>query len=75
MKTSNHLETATRDFREKVEDVVDKAKEVCDRLQTQTTAAAKATNKAIHEHPYQTVGIAFGVGLLIGLLITRSRRD
>ena len=31
----------------------------------QTVAAAKATDKAVREHPYQAIGIAFGVGLLI----------
>ena len=36
----------------------------------QIVAAAKATDKAVHEHPYQALGIAFGVGLL-----ARSRKS
>ena len=35
-------------------------------------AAATATDKVIREHPYQSIGVAFGVGLLIGVLVTRK---
>jgi len=33
---------------------------------------AKATDKVIREHPYESIGVAFGVGLLIGVLATRK---
>lgn len=29
---------------------------------------ALTTNRLVHEHPYQTVAIAFGVGVLVGVL-------
>lgn len=64
-----------RELKAKLENVVEKAKELCDRLQNQTAAAAKATDKNIREHPYQAVGIAFGVGILVGVLAMWSRRD
>ena len=32
---------------------------------------AKATDEAIRENPYTSIGIAFGVGLLIGVLARR----
>jgi ElaB/YqjD/DUF883 family membrane-anchored ribosome-binding protein len=35
---------------------------------------AKATDRAIRENPYQSLGIAFAGGLLLGLLI-KGRRD
>jgi ElaB/YqjD/DUF883 family membrane-anchored ribosome-binding protein len=34
-------------------------------------AAAEATDTYVHENPWQAVGIAAGVGLVIGLLIGR----
>jgi ElaB/YqjD/DUF883 family membrane-anchored ribosome-binding protein len=33
--------------------------------------AARATDEAVHEHPYVAIGIAAGVGALIGMLIAR----
>jgi len=64
-----------RELRARLEAGVAKAKAVYQRLQTQTVAAAKATDKAVRDHPYQAVGIAFGVGLLIGVLAARGRGD
>ena len=32
---------------------------------------AKATDRAIREHPYPSIAIAFGVGLLVGFLARR----
>ncbi len=64
-----------RELRAKLEAAIEKAKALCQRLQDKTVAAAKATDTAVREHPYQAIGIAFGVGLLIGVLAARSRRD
>ncbi|MDR2462466.1 MAG: DUF883 family protein [Verrucomicrobiales bacterium] len=33
---------------------------------------AKHTDRVIREHPYESIGVAFGVGLLIGILINRK---
>ena len=74
MNAINRLDTAKREFRQKVENAIETSKEVCERLQKQTAAAAKATDKAIRGHPYQAAGIAFGVGALIAVLAMRSRR-
>ena len=51
---------------------MERAKEACARLEEKAIAGAKATDKAIREHPYQSIGIAFGVGLLVGVLATRK---
>lgn len=31
-------------------------------------AGAKSTDKAVRKHPYETIGIVFGLGVLIGLI-------
>jgi ElaB/YqjD/DUF883 family membrane-anchored ribosome-binding protein len=36
-------------------------------------AGAKAVDGYVHENPWKSVGIAAGVGVLIGLLINRNR--
>lgn len=38
-----------------------------------TKQAAKATDEYVHENPWKAVGIAAGVGLVIGMLISRGR--
>lgn len=37
----------------------------------QTKKAAKATDEYVHENPWKSVGIAAGVGFVLGLLIGR----
>lgn len=32
---------------------------------------AKATDKAIHDHPYVAIGVAAGAGVIIGYLLSR----
>lgn len=38
-----------------------------------TKQAAKATDQYVHENPWKAVGIAAGVGLVVGVLISRGR--
>ena len=38
-----------------------------------TKEAAKVTDEYVHENPWKAVGIAAGVGLIIGMLISRGR--
>lgn len=40
-------------------------------LLAKTKEAAKATDAYVHENPWKAIGIAAGVGLVIGLLIGR----
>ncbi len=65
----------TSELRAILQAAIDKAKAMYERLEEKTVATAKATDRAIHQHPYESMGIAFGVGLLIGVLAARSRRD
>ena len=36
-----------------------------------TRAAAEATDKYVHVHPWTAIGVAAGAGLLLGMLIQR----
>ena len=40
-------------------------------LIARTKAAAKATDEYVHGHPWQAIGVAASVGVVIGLLIGR----
>jgi ElaB/YqjD/DUF883 family membrane-anchored ribosome-binding protein len=75
MELAKREESDSNNLRARLEAATEKAKEVCKRLQDQTVAAAKATDEAVREHPYQAMGIGFGLGLLIGVLVMRRRQD
>jgi len=57
--------------RERLAAALEVARETRHRLQKRAVASAKATDKLVREYPYQSVGAAFGVGLIIGVLVNR----
>ena len=57
--------------REKLTAALEAAKETQRRLQKRAVAGAKATDKYIRSNPYQSIGIAFGVGVILGLYAAR----
>jgi ElaB/YqjD/DUF883 family membrane-anchored ribosome-binding protein len=59
------------ELRERLAAGLESAKATCRGLEDKTIAAAKATDRCIREHPYESLGVAFGVGLLIGVLVGR----
>jgi ElaB/YqjD/DUF883 family membrane-anchored ribosome-binding protein len=60
------------ELRSRLAVAIESAKGTCHRLEETTVAAAKATDRTIREHPYESIGIAFGVGLLVGVLVGRK---
>ena len=57
--------------RERLAAALEAAKETRRRLEARAREGMKATDRVVREHPYQSIGVAFGVGLLIGVLINR----
>ena len=60
------------EMRERLAKTLEAAKATCRRLEEKAIEGAKATDKVIREHPYHSIGVAFGIGLLIGVLVTRK---
>jgi len=50
---------------------IEELKAALQRAQTAAIESAKAADQAIREHPYPSVGLAFAVGVLIGVLLGR----
>ena len=50
---------------------LERGKEIYGRVREKAVAGAKATDEAVHEHPYQAIAIGVGVGALIGFLVAR----
>ena len=68
----SRLENATTTKSFSPEKFMDDLKEVIQRAEEKAVERAKAADKVIRTHPYQTIGIAFGVGLLVGFLARRK---
>ena len=74
--TVGDLSEKAKETRARVSAALERAKATCENLQEQTVATARAAAKnadtVIRTHPYESIGVAFGVGLLIGVLVTRK---
>jgi ElaB/YqjD/DUF883 family membrane-anchored ribosome-binding protein len=58
--------------RERLAAALEVAKETRRRLEERARAGMKATDRLVHEYPYQSVGVAFGIGMIIGILVNRK---
>jgi ElaB/YqjD/DUF883 family membrane-anchored ribosome-binding protein len=78
-KDARSLITATTDVasqkfgeaRQRVVETVGRAKETAGRVRDQAVDYAKTADEAVRQHPYQALGIAFGVGAILGYLVSR----
>ncbi len=55
----------------KAEKLVGDLKMLVQRAEEKALERAKAADRVIREHPYHTLGVAFGLGVLIGVLVRR----
>lgn len=51
----------------------DRAKDMYQTAQNGVVNGARNADRAIRKNPYPAVGIAFGVGLLVGLIVKRNK--
>ncbi len=57
--------------RKRLAAALDRGKEIYGRVREKAVEGAKAADEAVHEHPYQAIGIALGVGAILGYLVAR----
>lgn len=69
--TAHVAEEKVIEARKRLTAALEKGRETWERVQERAVAGAKATDEAVHEHPYHAMGIAFGVGALLGFLLAR----
>ena len=58
--------------RERLTAALEVARDTKDKLQARARVGAQKADMYIRANPYEAVGIAFGVGMLFGVLINRS---
>jgi len=71
--TAHVAEEKVIEARERLTAAIEKGKEALQAVQERAVAGAKATDAAIRENPYKTMGIALGVGMVVGFLWARRR--
>lgn len=69
---ASDLSEAGQDARSKLNHALEAAKTTYHDLQERAIAGAKKTDTLIRDNPYQSIGLAFGVGLLVGVLVARK---
>lgn len=65
------LESVRRKVEESLAEAKGKMSDIEDEVIVKAKEAAAATDEYVHANPWNAVGIAAGVGLLVGLLIGR----
>ena len=71
--TSGQTGEKAAELRARLAGAIETAKTTCRRWQAKAVEAAKATDNTIREHPYESMGVTFGVGLLLGVLVGRQQ--
>jgi ElaB/YqjD/DUF883 family membrane-anchored ribosome-binding protein len=69
--TAGELGDKTKEARQRLTATVESARSSLTDLENRAVASARATDKLIREHPYPSIGVAVGLGLLLGLLVNR----
>jgi ElaB/YqjD/DUF883 family membrane-anchored ribosome-binding protein len=59
------------DARTRLAAALDSAKKIVGRVRDKAVEGAQAADGAVRNNPYQAIGIALGVGALVGYLVTR----
>jgi ElaB/YqjD/DUF883 family membrane-anchored ribosome-binding protein len=57
--------------KEELDVALAKMHEARKKLEVQVRRTTESTAEAVRQHPYESIGIAVGVGLLVGLLLSR----
>src|SRR5262245_42098314 len=70
--TAEEVGVKTKEARLQLSETLRAAQEKCGELEARAIESAKTADKTIREHPYQSMGIALGVGLVLGILLQRK---
>lgn len=73
--TAGDVSDKVKQARDRLGAAVERAKATCQDWKENTVASVKAAaqkaDTVVREHPYQSMGVAFGIGVLLGVLARR----
>lgn len=70
--TKDAVGEKAQECRRRLTNTLEAAKRTCHRLEETAREGAKIADQTIREHPYESIGLALGLGLIIGLLVSRK---
>jgi ElaB/YqjD/DUF883 family membrane-anchored ribosome-binding protein len=71
---TEHTTDMLDNLRERFSAVQERLASTCENAKKKVVAGARYTDEAIRANPYQSLAIAAGVGLLVGVLIGRNNK-
>ncbi len=69
--TAHVAEEKVIEARQRLTAAIEKGRETWHTVQDKAIAGAKATDQVIRDNPYKSLGVALGVGVIIGYLLRR----
>jgi ElaB/YqjD/DUF883 family membrane-anchored ribosome-binding protein len=69
--TADDASDHAKEARTRLGHALETAKESIEQVEEKMIAGAKVADKTIRDHPYESIGIALGVGLLLGVVVSR----
>ena len=58
--------------KEEIMQALERVKASCSRLEEQAASGLRAADQYVRHHPYESLGIALGLGLVAGVLLNRK---
>jgi ElaB/YqjD/DUF883 family membrane-anchored ribosome-binding protein len=57
--------------RKRLASALERGKDAWNYVQDRAVAGARVADQTIREHPYESIGVAFSIGALVGFLLSR----
>src|SRR5437660_532817 len=61
-----------KEVRSRLRGTLERARRTCRELEEQALRGAKAADELVRQHPYESIGVALGIGLVLGILARRK---
>lgn len=72
-EVNDHARDKMEQLRERLADAQERLSDLYGSAKEKVSEGARKTDEAIRAHPYESLAIALGVGVLIGALLRRGR--
>lgn len=69
--TAGDVSEKVKEARSRLAAAIERVKASTTEMEKKAQEAAKVADKVVREHPYESIGVAFVLGLLIGVLVAR----